>query len=74
MVSIALILRFGNPHIFPNDLTLIFYFLEDLRLEDLSFADLAPMQWCSTPSPIQGFKRYHLKTSLVAIIVGEFCV
>jgi hypothetical protein len=51
---------------------LLFGFLDDIRTKYLAFSSFRPVERGSAFMAIQGFEGGHLKTSLVAIVVGEF--
>jgi hypothetical protein len=51
---------------------LLFGFFDNIRAKHLAFSSFRPVERGSAFVAIQGLEGGHLKTSLVAIVVGEF--
>jgi hypothetical protein len=70
-VGIALLSGLGGLQTIPNELDLFFGLLNDIGPKYLAFSSLGPIKRGTALASIEGFKRGHLQTSLVAIVVGE---
>jgi hypothetical protein len=70
-VSITFLPGLGCLQTIPNELDLLFGLLNDIRTKDLAFSHFGPVERGTALVSVEGFKRGHLQTSLVAIIVGK---
>jgi hypothetical protein len=57
-----------------DHLDVLFGFKQNVGPKRLLFSRLIPMQRSSTTPPIKRLKRWHLQTSLVIVVIGEFCI
>src|ERR1041385_3634511 len=71
-VGITLLTRLSGLETFTNQLDLLFGLLQNIGSDNFPFSGLRPVQERATLPPIQSFKRGHLQTRLVAVVVGEF--
>jgi hypothetical protein len=55
----------------PNELDLLLGLLNDIRAKVLAFSHFGPVNRGTALASVESFKGVHLKTSLVAIVVGE---
>jgi hypothetical protein len=70
-VGITFLPRLGCLQTIPNELDLLLGFLNDVRAKDLAFSGYRPVERGTTLASIESFKRGHLQTSFVTIIVGK---
>jgi hypothetical protein len=72
-VGVTLLTRLRGFQTVADELNLFFRFSEYVRSKHLTFSCLRPVERGSALPPIEGFERCHLKTGLIAIIIGELC-
>jgi hypothetical protein len=70
-VGITFLPRLGCLQTILNELDLLLGFLNDVRAKDLAFSGFRPVERGTTLASVESFKRGHLQTSLVTIIVGK---
>jgi hypothetical protein len=54
-----------------DELDLLFGLLDNIGPKYLAFSSLGPVERGTALASVESFKRGHLQTSLVAIVVGE---
>jgi hypothetical protein len=72
-VSITFLPRLGCLQTILIELDLLLGLLNDIWAKDLAFSRFGPVERGTALASIEGFRRGHLQTSLVAIIVGKLC-
>jgi hypothetical protein len=70
-VSITFLPGLGCLQTIPNELDLLLGLLNDIRAKDLAISCFGLVERGTELASVEGFKRGHLQTSLVAIIVGK---
>jgi hypothetical protein len=72
-ISVALLTRLCSFQTVTNELKLFLGFSKYIRSKHLAFSGLGPVERGSALSSIESFKRCHLKTGLIAVIIRELC-
>jgi hypothetical protein len=72
-VGITFLPGLGCLQTIPNELDLLLGLLNDIRAKDLAFSHFRPVERGTALASVESFKRGHLQTSLVTIIVGKLC-
>jgi hypothetical protein len=70
-VSVTLLSGLGCFQTVSDELDLLFGLLDNIGPKYLAFSSLGPVERGTALASIKGFKRGHLQTSLIAIVVGE---
>jgi hypothetical protein len=70
-VGITFLPGLGCLQTIPNKLDLLLGLLNDIRAKDLAFSHFGPVERGTALASVESFKRGHLQTSLVTIIVGK---
>jgi hypothetical protein len=70
-VSITLLSGLGCFQTVADELDLLLGFLNNIWSKYLTFSSLRPVERGTALASVESFKRGHLQTSLIAIIVGE---
>ena len=68
-VSITLLTGLGSFESFTNKLNLFFSFTEGIWTEQFAFSGIRPIQGCTTLLAVKSFKRGHLQTRLITVVV-----
>src|SRR3954469_1504928 len=71
-IIVAFLTRLGCFQLITNNTNLLFCFLDHIRSKELSFTGFRPVKGCSTSSAIEEFKRSHVQTILIAIVIRKF--
>jgi hypothetical protein len=72
-VGVALLMRLCSFQTVTDELNLFFSFSKYVGSKHLAFSGLRPVERGSALSSIESFKRCHLKTGLIAVIIRELC-
>jgi hypothetical protein len=72
-VSVTLLTGLGSFETFTNKLNLLFSFSEGIWSEQFALSGIGPIQGCTTLLAVKGFKRGHLQTRLITVVVRELC-
>jgi hypothetical protein len=70
-VSITLLSGLGRFQMVADELDLLFGLLDNIGPKYLAFPSLGPVERGTALASVESFKRGHLQTSLIAIVVGE---
>jgi hypothetical protein len=70
-VGVTLLSGLGFFQMVADELDLLFGLLDDIGPKYLAFSSLRPVERGTTLASIESFKRGHLQTSLIAIVVGK---
>jgi hypothetical protein len=70
-VGVTLLSRLGCFQAIADELDLLFGLLDNVGPKYLAFSSLGPVERGTALASIESFKRGHLQTSLIAIVVGE---
>ena len=68
-VSVTLLTGLGSFEALTNKLNLLFSFTEGIWTEQYTFSGIGPIQGCTTLLAVKSFKRGHLQTGLITIVV-----
>src|SRR6185369_9911539 len=72
-VIVTLLAGLGSFEAFTNKLYLLFSFTEGIWSEQFALSGIGPIQGCTTLLVVKGFKRGHLQTGLITVVVRELC-
>jgi hypothetical protein len=70
-VSITLLSGLGYFQTVADELDFLFGLLDNIGPKYLAFSSLGPVEKGTALASVESFKRGHLQTSLIAIVVGE---
>jgi hypothetical protein len=70
-VSATLLSGLGYFQTVADEMDLLFGLLDNIGPKYLAFSSLGPVERGTALASIESFKRGHLQTSLVTIVVGE---
>src|SRR6185312_13220053 len=72
-ISISLLTRLSNAKILTNNPDLLLGIFHQIWTKERSFSRFGPIDRSSAPSSIESFKRRHLDTCLITIVVRKLC-
>jgi hypothetical protein len=72
-VSVTLLSGLGCFQMVADELDLLFGLPDNIGPKYLTFSSLRPVERGTALASVESFKRGHLQTSLIAIIVGKLC-
>src|SRR4051794_12745339 len=71
-IIVAFLTRLSGFQSITNTANLLFCFLDHIWSKELSFTGFRLVKGCSTSSAIEEFRRSHVQTRLIAIVIRKF--